>query len=219
MVRIPEVAKRNGRERDPAATREALIDAATELFAERGFDGAKIDAIASRAGVNRAMVSYHFSGKKGLYAAIFERDIAEIRQEFEGIDAAVVPADEKLRRFVAAFGGHHIRRPYWSAMMLREVLSGGRHIEPKFLETLARIFALVQKIVEQGVREGTFRPVDPLFTHHTVAGCIVFFFAARPFRERMIAEGRVNVPTPDPAQFIAHVQELLTRGLAPTKES
>jgi TetR/AcrR family transcriptional regulator len=200
-------------------TREALINAATELFAERGFDGAKIDAIARRAGVNKAMVSYHFAGKQGLYAAIFERDLGWIRERFDEIDSGDLPADEKLRRFIATFGRLHIRRPSWSALMLREVLSGGRHIEPKFLATLGGVFALVQKIVEQGVREGTFRPVDPLFTHHTVAGSIVFFFAARPFRERMIAEGRVNVPTPDPEQFIAHVQELLTRGLAPIKES
>jgi TetR/AcrR family transcriptional regulator len=208
-----------GRERDAEATREALINAATELFAERGFDGAKIDAIARRAGVNKAMVSYHFAGKQGLYAVIFERDLAWVHDQFGAIDAALAPADDKLRRFIATVGELQVRRPSWAAMMLREVMSGGRHVEPRFLETFARVFALLQKIVAQGVREGTFRPVDPLFTHHTVMGSIVFFFAARPFRERMIAEGRVNVPTPDPAQFIAHVQELLTLGLTPIKES
>ncbi|MCP4657706.1 MAG: helix-turn-helix transcriptional regulator, partial [bacterium] len=50
---------------DAAATREALLEAATELFAERGFDGAKVEAIARRAGVNKAMISYHFGGKQG----------------------------------------------------------------------------------------------------------------------------------------------------------
>ena len=208
-----------GRERDAEATREALITAATELFAERGFDGATIDAIARRAGANKAMVSYHFAGKQGLYAVIFDRDLDSIREQFGAIDAAQIPADEKLRRFIATIGDHLVRRPSWAAMMLREVMSGGRHIEPRFLETFARVFALLQKIVAQGVREGTFRAVDPLFTHHTVMGSIVFFFAARPFRERMIAEGRVDVPTPDPGRFIAHVQELLTRGLDPSKES
>jgi TetR/AcrR family transcriptional regulator len=205
------------RERDSGATREALLAAATDLFAERGFDGAKVDEIARRAGVNKAMVSYHFAGKKGLYAAIFERDLAWIDEKIRELGAEPAPADVKLRRFVAAFGEIQLRRPRWAGMMLREVISGGRNIEPRFLETLGRVFAQVQAIVAQGVAEGTFREVDPLFTHHTVAGSIVFFFAARPFRERLIAEGRVNVPTPDPEKFIAHVQELLTRGLA--KES
>src|SRR5215831_13616355 len=196
-----------GRERDAEATREALIGAATELFAERGFDGARIDEIARRAGVNKALISYHFAGKQGLYSMIFERDLAVIGERIAEIDAAAAPADEKLRRFVAAFGELHVRRPYWAALMMREVLSGGRHIDARFLGMIAGVLGLVQRIVEQGVREGTFRDVDPLFTHHTVAGCIVFFFAARPFRERMIAEGRVHVATPDPGRFIAHVQE------------
>jgi hypothetical protein len=53
--------------------------------------------------------------------------------------------------------------------------------------------------------------------HHTVVGCLAFFFAAQPLRDRMIRERVVAVPRPDPEAFVAHVQELLARGLA--KES
>jgi len=72
----------------------------------------------------------------------------------------------------------------------------------------------VQSIVAQGIAENVFREVDPLFTHHTVLGSLSFFFAVRPLRDRLIAEGVVPVRTPDPARFIAHVQELLARGLS-----
>ena len=99
-------------------------------------------------------------------------------------------------------------------MMLREAMSGGRGLDPTLLPDIRRIFEAVQSIVAQGIQEGTFREVDPLFMHHTVIGSLAFFFAAKPLRDRMIASGVVAIAPPDPQKFIAHVQELLARGLA-----
>jgi len=115
---------------------------------------------------------------------------------------------------VAIFGELHQRRPGLSAMMLREAMSGGRGLDPTLLPDMRSIFGAVQAIVAQGIAEGTFRDVDPLFMHHTVIGTLAFFFAAKPLRDRMIAEGVVSMAPPDPQKFVAHVQELLARGLA-----
>jgi AcrR family transcriptional regulator len=48
----------------------ALLDAAADLIAKRGFEGSTVEAIAKQARVNKAMISYHFGGKRGLYGAI-----------------------------------------------------------------------------------------------------------------------------------------------------
>ena len=200
--------------RDAIATRQALLDAGTALFAERGFDGAKIEELARRAGVNKAMISYHFGGKRGLYNAILSGDFAWVLERLAELDREPLPADVKLARFISIFGSLHTRRPGLSAMMLREAMSAGRYLDPALLPTLSRIFASVQSIVAQGIAEKVFRDADPLFMHHTVIGAIAFFFAARPLRDRLIAEGVVPVPPPDPARYIAHLQELLARGLA-----
>jgi hypothetical protein len=103
---------------------------------------------------------------------------------------------------------------YSPRSMLREAMSAGRHLDPSLLPDIRRIFESVQAIVAQGVAEGTFRDVDPLFMHHMVIGSVAFFFAAKPLRDRMIASGVVPIEPPDPDAFIAHVQELLARGLA-----
>ena len=71
--------------RDPAATRQALLRAAEELFSARGFDGVPIEDIAERAGVNKALISYHFRGKRGLYAAVLESAFAEMAARVESI--------------------------------------------------------------------------------------------------------------------------------------
>ena len=201
-------------QRDAEATREALLVAATALFADRGFAGATVDAIAVSARVNKAMINYHFQGKQGLYTAILKRDFEWALKRLAELEDQPARADAKLARFVAVFGELHQRRPGLSAMMLREAMSGGHGLEPVILPNLRRIFEAVQSIVAQGVAEGTFRKVDPLFMHQTVIGCLAFFFAAKPLRDRMIAEGVVPVAPPDPQEFVAHIQDLLARGLA-----
>ncbi|MCP2324474.1 AcrR family transcriptional regulator [Hamadaea flava] len=61
------------RKRDPERTRERILDAALAEFGEHGYAGARISAIASRAGVNQQLISYYFEGKEGLYRAVVGR--------------------------------------------------------------------------------------------------------------------------------------------------
>ena len=61
------------RKRDPERTRERILDAAVVEFGEHGFSGARISAIAARAGVNQQLISYYFDSKEGLYRALQDR--------------------------------------------------------------------------------------------------------------------------------------------------
>lgn len=206
-----------GRSRDGEATREALLAAAAVLFAAHGYDGTTVDVIAMKAGVNKAMINYHFQGKGGLYKAILRRDFGWATTRLDELEQGTLRADAKLARFVSIFGELHQRRPGLSAILLREAMSGGHGLDAALVQSIRRIFGAVQAIIAQGIAEGTFREVDPLFMHHTVVGSLAFFFAAQPLRDRMIRERVVAVARPDPEAFVAHLQELLSRGLA--KES
>jgi TetR/AcrR family transcriptional regulator len=61
------------RKRDPERTRERILDAGVVEFGEHGFAGARISAIARRAGVNEQLISYYFDSKEGLYQALQQR--------------------------------------------------------------------------------------------------------------------------------------------------
>ena len=93
-----------GRRRDAAATRDALLAAGAELFAERGYDGVRVAAIADTAGVNKAMISYHFGGKRQLYLAIVKATFGEIVAGVERLAGSSRPAPEVLRELVALIG-------------------------------------------------------------------------------------------------------------------
>jgi AcrR family transcriptional regulator len=206
--------KRRGRRRDAAGTREALLEAGTELFAERGYEGVPVASIADRAGVNKAMINYHFGGKRKLYLAILSATFAEIVAHVEELAESSRPAPDVLRELVAAVGEMTREHPHFCTMMLREVLASGRRLEPEVVDKPVRILAAVQRIVARGVHAGDFRPVDPVLTHLSLVGSLVFFFATRRFRERVLADRRLEIAPPDPAAYVRHIQDLLTRGLA-----
>jgi AcrR family transcriptional regulator len=206
---------RRGRRRDAAGTRDALLAAGTDLFADRGFDGVPVEDIARKAGVNKAMINYHFGGKRQLYLAIVRATFSEIVSHVERLADSREPAPAVLRTLVAVVADMATRRhPHFPAMMLRELLTGGKHLAPEIIAYPLRVAEVVRRIVERGIREGAFRRVDPLLTHLSIVGSLLFFFATAGVRERMVAEGRLGPKPPDAAAYVKHVQDLITHGLA-----
>ena len=68
------------RERDAEAARQAILDAAEEVFAANGFDGARIDAIATASGYNKSLIFHYFGDKLGLYAGVVQRADREMTE-------------------------------------------------------------------------------------------------------------------------------------------
>ena len=202
-------------ERDAEATRDALIQAATELFAERGFDGTRVDQIAESAGVNKAMISYHFGGKKSLYNEILAATFNEAHERFHEIRHSEAPADERLRDFIFTFADLAALQPALPIMVIREVLSGGLHIDADLLPRFLDLFRTVQDIIEQGVHDGTFANVNSYVTHISLLGSLVFFFATKPIRS-LLADTRVPSSVPEIREFVRSLDQLMRRGLTPT---
>jgi AcrR family transcriptional regulator len=200
--------------RDPHATRTALKTAGMALFAQRGFSGATADRIARRAGVNKAMINYHFGGKRGLYSAILRETLAELAGRLHGLNESTTPPVEKLHAFVGIVAGLITHAPDLPAMLMRELLAGGDHVEDEVAVFVQLIYSTVKGIVDDGVRGGAFRPVDPLLTHLTLVGSLVFFLATDEFRRRALAASGLPLSPPTVAQFVQHLQDLMACGLA-----
>src|SRR5262245_32866283 len=215
MVKNSPARRRAGRRRDPDGTRQALLAAGTELFAEAGYDGVSVATIAHKARANKAMISYYFGGKRQLYRAIVQKAFSEIVDSAEALAESPRRAPDVLRDFVALVAeAAATRNPHFPAMMLREVLAGGRHLDAELIAYPLRVADVVRRIVERGVRQRSFRPVDPLLTHLSLVGSLLFFFATTPLRARLFAEGRVRGKVPEAAAYVKHIQDLIIGGLA-----
>lgn len=104
-------------------TRRRIVEAAGRIFADKGFHRATVRDICGRAGVNVALVKYHFGDKEGLYRQVLAHALAESLRRFPPPSAAedALPARERIRLFVR---GHLARiregaRPGWGDRLLR----------------------------------------------------------------------------------------------------
>lgn len=211
----PSPPLRSPGQRRPDLTREALLRAGERLFASGGFAGVTTDQLASSAGVNKAMIQYHFGGKDALYRAILLRILDPAVHRLRGLREPTSPPDQRLREFIRVFGSLHQTSPALSAMVLRELLSGGQHLDETIFSRFLEVFSILREILAQGSRAGIFRPVDPMQAHIGLIGSLVFFFASAPFRDRLVTEGKFPTRAISAEGFIAHIEEVTLRGLAP----
>ena len=99
---MSEPGSRRGRVHDAEGAREAILNAAEEVFAEHGFDGARIDAIAEVAGYNKSLIFHYYDDKLGLYSAVLKR----IDQQASELQARILEpllADERLTSDASKF--------------------------------------------------------------------------------------------------------------------
>lgn len=188
------------------------MHAGAELFATYGFTETTTEMIARQAGVNKALINYHYRSKEGLYREIVESTLLPLREQLEELRAMKLPPDEHLQRFIRVFSELHRTYPTLSTMILRELLTGGERVSELIVPHFTFMMKYVAEILNEGVLEKTFRPVDPFLTHLSLISSLVFFFATAKARDHLIKKG-IPVKPPDTEEYIRHVQELFLRGL------
>ena len=183
----------------------AIFAAAAHEFAERGYDAAGVDRIAHRARVNKAMIYYHYGSKLGLYVEVLRDMFRAVGARARAIADSPGTAETKLDAWIAAIVEEAGARPWLPPIMLREVASGGMHLDPETVGMMNAVFAAVRDLITQGQREGVFRDADPLLTHLTIMPAVLIFFA----RQRIVArrKGRNGVAAPRHVEdFVVHMQ-------------
>ena len=197
------------------STKGNLLKAATEVFVEKGFSGARVDEIARRAGANKAMIYYHFRSKKGLYKAVLLQHVGGLQEEIGRVAQAEADPVRRLAAFYGALGRVFRARPALPYMMVREILSGGVHMDVEVARALKGVIAFVRATVEQGVAGGRMRPANPLFVHFTMMAPLMLFGVSRPFRERLMPVAAPEEGPLQPEAFAAHLEDVLVRILTP----
>ena len=198
-------------------TRDAVFDSAASLFATAGFDGVSVDDIAQDAGVNKAMIYYHFADKLALYRAVLADGLSRMGATVQAIAAAQDPPPSKLDRFIEAFVRMTEQRPWMPALMLREIAEGAPRLDAGTMEHMRMVIGSFVAIMKQGQESGAFRRLHPILAYESVIGPIIINAA----RERVAAQpSRKGGDFPmlvaiSHADVIAHAQETARRMLAP----
>jgi len=202
--------------RAPGLTRDTILAAATREFAARGYAGAGVDRIAREAGVNKAMIYYHFRSKAGLYHAILRNLFEPAGEQARAIVAGDSPPEEKLDALVAMITGRVFAHPELPPIMMREIAEGARHLDPQMLRAMSVLYQSIASVVDEGRRMGRFEPVRPLLVYFTFVGPLILFLGGAPVRQAMSqlkGTGDWNCETD---ALRAHLQRVLRRLLMPS---
>jgi TetR/AcrR family transcriptional regulator len=166
------------------ASRKAILQAAITEFSREGVAGARTDAIARAAKVNKALLYYYFEDKEALYAAVLD-------QVFGGLISAVMQVlnqdlspRKKILAYVAAHFDYIATHPKYPRLVQAEMMRTGRDQSPQ-LEKLAHqyfrpLFSKLAEVINAGIRRGEFRLVDPMQFIPSMIAVVVFYFTSVP---------------------------------------
>ena len=198
----------------PSSTTERILDAAAEVFAEEGFGGARVEAIAARAAVNKAMLYYHVGDKAELYAAVLARNLAALRATLAAAVDGTTTAADRLRAVIAALAALADRLPEHPRIMLREIAAGGANLPAAVAGQIAELLATVRGVLDDGVQGGQLRAVNPFLTYLLIVGSVTFMTAALPMSERLRTLGVPIERRESPLDVAHYLADVLLNGLA-----
>jgi TetR/AcrR family transcriptional regulator len=172
-------------------TETKIVDAAAQVFLEKGNAGARTQAIADLAGINKALLHYYFRTKEKLYEIVAERIIRHVFNEILGNISDVTNFEAWLKQFIHNYLTTISRNPMIPRFMLWELESGGG----RFAEIVKSVVGMQKfednplfKVVKKAVQSKQIRPIDPVhFVISLIAVCIAPF-VARPIIEKIIPD-------------------------------
>lgn len=207
---------------DSQIPRERILKVAAEVFSESGFAGARVDQIASRARVNKALLYYHIGNKQQLYSTVVRSLLEIARAKIAAVLAAEATPRERIRSVARAIAVTAAELPHLPSILLREIASGGGNLDDDLLRDLGRLLQSIASIYREGTAAKDFRPVDPLITHMATAGSLLLLIGSRPLRARLRQMGDLPAPSfreEDPIAIADELATLLLEGVRVRKES
>lgn len=212
-VRTALTPKRRQKVATRPDTREALLTAASDLMVEKDSIEFSLSEVGARSGMSAALVQYHFGSKEGLMLALIERGVTRATSQLGQLAARPIPATEKLRLHLNGLVNAYLRMP-WTNRLLHVLMQGddeerARRVSELYISPVAEFY---RTLLTQGVEEGSFRPIEPMFFYFLVIGACEHLAARRSV---MRFAFDINGVTDElRRQYVAFVYDVLMSGIA-----
>jgi len=195
---------------EPGA-REKILAAGLELFAARGYDAVTIREIAEAAGVNSAMIYYYFQDKEDLYRRLLDQVFAALMDNVRDTAAIEGSADVVLRQLSRMYVSFLQANQSFIRLMRYELGRGGPYLPELADKYFKQGFSTVRTLIEQGIRQGEIRDIDPGLGVVSLLSMLIFYFIGRPVLEHVV--GPEGYSEEGIAAFLDHTLALVSHGL------
>jgi AcrR family transcriptional regulator len=191
-----------------------IINAAVELFAEKGFEGTSIRDIATKANVNVAMINYYFGSKEKLFECMVEQKAAYTRGALEEIvNDKSLSEIEKIDRIIDSYVSRLFTNRIFHRVIHQEMMLNQREsLQQTIVNVLFPNSLVIRGVIESGIKKGTFKKVDSALVIATLVGTINQVLLSKRMCNRLLDKDEDYVPYED-AKFKKrisdHLKELL----------
>ncbi len=195
-----------------ANARDQLIEAASQIMRDGDTIDLSLSELSLRAGLNSALVKYYFGNKNGLMLALLDRDMGNIVHSLEALVAKDMLPEEKLRLHIGKVIDTYYAFPYLNRLLMRTVRDSApaeaARIADLYLRPIAKAY---DDLINEGIKAGKFRKIDPQFFYFTVTGAADRFYSSRLVLRHCYNQDDFNETMRD--RYRDHTIDLVMRGI------
>lgn len=188
------------------------MTAAVSEFADKGYDGARVDEIAMHAGVNKNLIYHHFQSKDGLFAAVLEYTYEAIRTRQKDLELRDMDPVTGMRKLVIFTGRIWVQLPEFQRLLHSENLHEGEHV--KRSATIPQMYNplldTIRDLLDRGVKTGQFRTgIDAIDLYVSISALTAHYITNRYtfeaiFGKRLMTPKRIQ-------QRLDHAADMILR--------
>ncbi|KQN34463.1 transcriptional regulator [Pedobacter sp. Leaf41] len=193
--------------------KQAILDAAEKLFCETGYEGTSTRQISKESGANMAMINYYFGSKEGVFIEIMNNRIEGFASQLKIINEDKISALEKLHKVIEGYANRIFSNIAFHKMMHRELsLTQRPDMYDKIKNAMSRNMSLLDRIIIDGIEDGSFGNVDVRMIIATIMGTLTNVVIAP---HKISKDKAIDLSNPKENKIIkerviAHLQNLVT---------
>jgi len=167
--------------RKDSNTEEKILIAARQVFIEKGLAGARMQDIADRAEINKAMLHYYFKNKDMLFEVIFRETAGKLFPHFEKLMESDLNFFDKIRSIVSSYIEMIIQNPYLPLFVMNEMNKNPEIGIKTFFEAQKPGFVKkFRESIEENMKAGLIQPINPIHLIMNIFSMCAFPFIAKP---------------------------------------
>ena len=166
-------------------TEQKILEAARLVFTQKGFEGARMQEIADKAGINKALLHYYYRSKDKLFEGVFREAFFTMVPQVMDLLKSEMPLFEKIRFFTSNYIEIFINNPFIPGFVLHELSVNPKRIVD-LLSNLGIQPALFLDQIQAEIDKGIIKPIDPRNLLTNMLAMCIFPFVARPILQNIL---------------------------------
>lgn len=194
---------------------DKIISTATNVFAESGFAGARVDDIAKRAGVNKATIYYKIGNKESLYSTVLTSMFEKPLNMFETVIKEADSPEDSLKIYIKSIAKAIDNNPCLPNILMWEHASGGINLPHEIILIITKMLNSLIGILDDGEKAGLFKKKNPFLIHLMIIAVMTFFKTSAPIRNNNSEFPEVARTQPDKisGSITEELEELILNGI------